>query len=155
MPKYRKAPELVELGALLEEARVRHGLTQAKAARLAGISRRHFVEGLRGHNISVVVLKKMMRTLELVTVNLGDGLSATANIDGVQPAELLALLDAFAKGFAEIDQRLATMREAVSATRAYVQRHLASPRNAQARELVREVRSAHAREPARPKRRKG
>jgi transcriptional regulator with XRE-family HTH domain len=139
----RKSPPLSELGATLEEARRKSGLTQAKAARIAGISRRHFVEGLRGQNMSVVVLKKMMRTLDLVAVDLGNGLMATASIDGVQAIEIIALLETFSEGLVEIERTIARMRESIGASRAFVQRQVAATQNTKAKEVVKDVVSAH------------
>lgn len=140
---FRKPPELLELGANLEEARLRRGLTQARSARAAGISRRHLSESLQGHNFSVVVLRKIMRAFDLTVVDLGEGLTATSSMSGIQPAEVLTLLDAFGDGLMEIERSMAKMREAIGATRAHVQRQLAAPRVADARELVQKVRSAH------------
>jgi transcriptional regulator with XRE-family HTH domain len=62
------------LGELVRETRLKRGLTQAKLARLAGVSRRHLAALEKGANVSVLVLKKVAAVLDLHEIDLG-GLS--------------------------------------------------------------------------------
>jgi|GEM_PF-337361 len=62
------------LGELVRETRIKRGLTQAKLARLAGVSRRHLAALEKGANVSILVLKKVASVLDLHEIDLG-GLS--------------------------------------------------------------------------------
>src|SRR5947209_19410014 len=59
------------LGETVRSARIRKGLTQAKLARLAGVSRRHLAALEKGANVSVAVVKKVASVLDLTDINLG------------------------------------------------------------------------------------
>src|SRR5213076_780012 len=59
------------LGDVVRETRIKKGLTQAKLARLAGVSRRHLAALEKGANVSVLVLKKVASVLDLTEINLG------------------------------------------------------------------------------------
>jgi transcriptional regulator with XRE-family HTH domain len=68
------------LGETVRQARIRKNLTQAKLARLAGVSRRHLAALEKGANVSVAVLRKVATVLELAEIQLGDlSLRATEN----------------------------------------------------------------------------
>lgn len=60
------------LGQTIRAARIKKGLTQARLARLAGVSRRHLAALEKGANVSVLVLKKVASVLELTSIDLGD-----------------------------------------------------------------------------------
>jgi len=60
------------LGQIIRAARIKKGLTQARLARLAGVSRRHLAALEKGANVSVLVLKKVAGVLELTDIDLGD-----------------------------------------------------------------------------------
>jgi transcriptional regulator with XRE-family HTH domain len=60
------------LGDIVRDARTRKGLTQARLARLAGVSRRHLAALEKGANISLLVLRKVAGVLELREIPLGD-----------------------------------------------------------------------------------
>jgi len=60
------------LGETVRQARIRKNLTQAKLARLAGVSRRHLAALEKGANVSVAVLRKVATVLELAEIQLGD-----------------------------------------------------------------------------------
>ena len=60
------------LGDTVREARIRKGLTQAKLARQAGVSRRHLAALEKGANVSVLVLRKVAAVLELTEIHLGE-----------------------------------------------------------------------------------
>lgn len=77
------------LGDTVREARIRKGLTQARLARLAGVSRRHLAALEKGANVSVLVLRKVASVLDLAEINLG-GLMLRASDD--KPSVNLHLL---------------------------------------------------------------
>jgi transcriptional regulator with XRE-family HTH domain len=60
------------LGETVRQARIRKNLTQARLARLAGVSRRHLAALEKGANVSVAVLRKVATVLELAEIQLGD-----------------------------------------------------------------------------------
>jgi transcriptional regulator with XRE-family HTH domain len=60
------------LGQIIRAARIKKGLTQARLARFAGVSRRHLAALEKGANVSVLVLKKVAGVLELTDIDLGD-----------------------------------------------------------------------------------
>src|SRR5687767_991478 len=59
------------LGDTVREARIRKGLTQARLAKLAGVSRRHLAALEKGANISVSILQRVAAVLELEEIQLG------------------------------------------------------------------------------------
>ena len=59
------------LGETVRSARIKQGLSQAKLARLAGVSRRHLAALEKGANVSVLVVKKVASVLDLTDINLG------------------------------------------------------------------------------------
>ena len=59
------------LGETVRSARVKKGFTQAKLARLAGVSRRHLAALEKCANVSVAVVKKVASVLDLTEINLG------------------------------------------------------------------------------------
>jgi transcriptional regulator with XRE-family HTH domain len=59
------------LGETVRSARIKKGLTQAKLARLAGVSRRHLAALEKGANVSVLVVKKVASVLDLTDIDLG------------------------------------------------------------------------------------
>ncbi|HEX7830447.1 MAG TPA: helix-turn-helix domain-containing protein, partial [Thermoanaerobaculia bacterium] len=60
------------LGDTVREARIRKGLTQARLAKLAGVSRRHLAALEKGANVSVSILQRVAAVLELTEIPLGD-----------------------------------------------------------------------------------
>jgi transcriptional regulator with XRE-family HTH domain len=96
---------LEAFGMLVHETRVRKNLTQQRAAREAGISRKQWALLEEGHNLSAVFIQKVARYLELSVIPLGEGLQATTESGGgVDVTALLGLADelvAFANAFAE------------------------------------------------------
>src|SRR5882762_10306563 len=60
------------LGETVRSARVKKALTQAKLARLAGVSRRHLAALEKGANVSVAVLRKVASVLQLAEITLGE-----------------------------------------------------------------------------------
>ncbi len=68
------------LGNTVREARIRKGLTQARLAKLADVSRRHLAALEKGANVSVNILQRVAAVLELTEITIGD-LSLRANDD--------------------------------------------------------------------------
>src|SRR5688572_1890368 len=60
------------LGETVREARIRKDLTQAKLAKLAGVSRRHLAALEKGANVSVNILQRVAAVLDLTEIHLGD-----------------------------------------------------------------------------------
>lgn len=77
------------LGETVREARIRKGLTQARLARMAGVSRRHLAALEKGANVSILVLRKVAAVLELNEIQLGGGLSVRAGSDTMVNVPLL------------------------------------------------------------------
>jgi transcriptional regulator with XRE-family HTH domain len=73
------------LGDVVRETRIKKGLTQAKLARMAGVSRRHLAALEKGANVSVAVLKKVAAVLDLQEIQLGE-LSLRTTISGEESA---------------------------------------------------------------------
>lgn len=59
------------LGESIKEARIRKGLTQARLAKMAGVSRRHLAALEKGANVSVGILQRVAAVLELSEIQLG------------------------------------------------------------------------------------
>jgi transcriptional regulator with XRE-family HTH domain len=79
------------LGETVRTTRIRRGLTQAKLARLAGVSRRHLAALEKGANVSVNVLRKVAVVLDLTEIDLGGiSLRTSANPDAGVNVPLLA-----------------------------------------------------------------
>ena len=69
------------LGDTIRAQRIRKGLTQAKLARLATVSRRHLAALEKGANVSIAVLKKVASVLDLNEINLGSVTLQTGQTD--------------------------------------------------------------------------
>jgi transcriptional regulator with XRE-family HTH domain len=76
------------LGDTVREARLRKGLTQARLAQLAGVSRRHLAALEKGANVSVAILERVAGVLELSEITIGD----LALRKGTAPGVNVALL---------------------------------------------------------------
>jgi transcriptional regulator with XRE-family HTH domain len=77
------------LGETVRETRIRKGMTQARLARLAGVSRRHLAALEKEANVSILVLKKVAAVLELKEIELG-GLAVRASSEPDVNMPLLA-----------------------------------------------------------------
>lgn len=85
---------LPAFGVLVRETRIRKRLTQDRAARGAGVSRKQWALLEQGHNVSALFLKKVAVYLELSVIPLGQGLQATTGSgDGIDVAALFDLAD--------------------------------------------------------------
>ena len=60
------------LGQSVREARLKKGFTQARLAKMAGVSRRHLAALEKGANVSVSILQRVAAVLELTEIPLGD-----------------------------------------------------------------------------------
>lgn len=60
------------LGNTVREARIKKGLTQARLAKLAAVSRRHLAALEKGANVSVNILQRVAAVLELTEITIGD-----------------------------------------------------------------------------------
>ncbi len=79
------------LGETVRSTRIRRGLTQAKLARLAGVSRRHLAALEKGANVSVNVLLKVASVLDLTEIDLGGtSIRTRADAEGGVNVPLLA-----------------------------------------------------------------
>ena len=59
------------LGDTIREARIDKGLTQARLAKMAGVSRRHLAALEKGANVSVNILQRVAAVLDLAEIQLG------------------------------------------------------------------------------------
>jgi transcriptional regulator with XRE-family HTH domain len=91
------------LGDVVRETRIKKGLTQARLARLAGVSRRHLAALEKGANVSVAVLKKVAAVLDLQEIQLGDLSLRTTNsgTDNAKTANIALLADAIREARAD------------------------------------------------------
>jgi transcriptional regulator with XRE-family HTH domain len=60
------------LGESVREARLKKGLTQARLAKMAGVSRRHLAALEKGANISIGILQRVAAVLELKEIPIGE-----------------------------------------------------------------------------------
>lgn len=88
------------LGETVRSTRIKKGLTQAKLARLAGVSRRHLAALEKGANVSVLVLKKVASVLDLTEINLGS-LNLHAAKDSNTQVNMLILAETIREAHAD------------------------------------------------------
>jgi transcriptional regulator with XRE-family HTH domain len=101
------------LGDVVRETRIKRGLTQARLARLAGVSRRHLAALEKGANVSVAVLRKVAAVLDLQEIQLGDlSLRSTGGKDSSKPANLALLGDAIREARADAERAQAILGRA-------------------------------------------
>lgn len=98
------------LGDAIREARIRKNLTQARLARLAGVSRRHLAALEKGANVSVNVLKKVATVLELREIELGELSLRSADADNSLNVPLIT--DAIREARADAVRSLAILARA-------------------------------------------
>src|SRR6476646_1789814 len=102
------------LGDIVRETRIKKGLTQAKLARMAGVSRRHLAALEKGANVSVAVLKKVAAVLDLQEIQLGD-LSlrvTTSGNDNLRTANFALVADAIREARADTERTQAILNRA-------------------------------------------
>jgi transcriptional regulator with XRE-family HTH domain len=85
-------PPLKLVGSVIQGARLKLGLTQQRAAKLAGVSRKQWALLEKGENVSVVFLLKVMRALGLTQCPIADDLEVTSSPrGGIDADEVLRL----------------------------------------------------------------
>src|SRR5262249_30579348 len=102
------------LGDIVRETRIKKGLTQARLARLAGVSRRHLAALEKGANVSVAVLKKVAAVLDLQEIELGDlsVRTTTTENDNVKTANIALVADAIREARADAERAQAILNRA-------------------------------------------
>jgi len=100
------------LGETVRSARIKKGLTQAKLARLAGVSRRHLAALEKGANVSVLVLKKVASVLDLTEINLGPLLLHATQDTASGPVNMLILAETIREAHADAVRAQALLAEA-------------------------------------------
>jgi transcriptional regulator with XRE-family HTH domain len=99
------------LGDTVREARIRKGLTQAKLAKLAGVSRRHLAALEKGANISINILQRVASVLDLSEIHLGD-LSLRAGDKDRNTVNMPLLTDTIREALAEAERAQAILARA-------------------------------------------
>lgn len=132
------APEHPEIAADLREAQTAKGYSNARLARLAGVSRKHIDEVLKGSNISVRILKRIMAALQMEHVNLGEMAAGSGEQRGVSPEVLLALAEEMEQA---VRQSIGPALEMIETLRSYARGHGTPELNAKAREVIRKAAS--------------
>ncbi len=99
------------LGDTVREARIRKGLTQAKLAKLAGVSRRHLAALEKGANVSVNILQRVAAVLDLTEIHLGD-LSLHAGDRDRNSVNMPLLTDTIREARAEAERAQAILARA-------------------------------------------
>lgn len=98
------------LGDTVREARIRKNLTQARLAKLAGVSRRHLAALEKGANVSVNILQRVAAVLDLTEIHLGD-LSLHAS-DGERTINYPLITDAIREARADAERAQAILARA-------------------------------------------
>src|ERR1051326_7989155 len=101
-----------ELGAALKALTEARGVSQARLARIAGVSRRHVSVALAGGNITISILKKLMRALRAESIPIGELSAVSGELAGVDAAVLVAVAD-------QLDHRIGTISAAATSLRMY------------------------------------
>lgn len=99
------------LGDTVREARIRKGLTQAKLAKLADVSRRHLAALEKGANVSVNILQRVAAVLDLTEIHLGD-LSLHAGDKDRTTVNMPLLTDTIREARAEAERAQAILARA-------------------------------------------
>jgi transcriptional regulator with XRE-family HTH domain len=88
------------LGETVRSTRIKRGFTQARLARLAGVSRRHLAALEKGANVSINVLRKVATVLDLTEINLGE-LTLQTSSSSSSPVNMPLLADAIREAHAD------------------------------------------------------
>ncbi len=91
------------LGDTVREARIKKGLTQARLAKLAGVSRRHLAALEKGANVSVNILQRVAAVLDLNEIHLAD-LSLRAGDRERSTVNMPLLTDTIREALAEAER---------------------------------------------------
>jgi transcriptional regulator with XRE-family HTH domain len=122
----RNMGEHPTVGEALRKTRKARRMTQARVARAAKISRRHYALAETGGNITVTVLKKLMGSLQLTEIDLGS-VSATATQQGINPAVLRTIVEQAMQGLTLLTSAIESLRNYADA---------ANPETAKAATLI-------------------
>jgi len=101
-----------ELGTALKALKEARGVSQARLARIAGVSRRHVSVALAGGNITISILKRLMRALRAESIVIGDLAAVSGELGGVDAAVLVAVAD-------QLDHGMETISAATTSLRMY------------------------------------
>jgi transcriptional regulator with XRE-family HTH domain len=99
------------LGDTVRESRIRKGLTQAKLATLAGVSRRHLAALEKGANVSISILQRVAAVLDLTEIHLGE-LSLHAGDRDRSTVNMPLLTDTIREARAEAERAQAILARA-------------------------------------------
>jgi transcriptional regulator with XRE-family HTH domain len=99
-----------ELGQDLQRLKQARGITQARLAKIAGVSRRHVALALQGGNITVTILKKIMAALQAESIDLGPVMTASGSVAGMNPGVLLHAAQQIEQGVTVIAAAAASLR---------------------------------------------
>jgi transcriptional regulator with XRE-family HTH domain len=110
MGKRDQVPEHPELAAALNAIKTQRGFTNARLARLAGVSRRHVQVALNGRNITIAILKKLMSALRIETIEIGELAAVTATAPGVNTTMLMEVAGRIESGLNEISEAASSLR---------------------------------------------
>lgn len=124
------------IGNQFKEAAQRLRFTQHSLAKAAGVSRRHVVFALNGGNVTLEVTRRLMRTLQMSELVIGEASRVVNACDELDPSVLVLIAE-------RMDHGLATVAEAVTALRVYAtaRRDAPSDDTRRAAALVKEVTS--------------
>jgi transcriptional regulator with XRE-family HTH domain len=99
------------LGDTVREARIKKGLTQARLAKLAGVSRRHLAALEKGANVSVNILQRVAAVLDLNEIHLAD-LSLSTSARERSSVNMPLLTDTIREALAEAERAQAILARA-------------------------------------------
>lgn len=99
-----------ELGAALKALKEARGVSQARLARIAGVSRRHVSVALAGGNITISILKKLMRALRAESIPIGELVEVSGELGGVDTSVLVAVADQLDHGVDTISAVATSLR---------------------------------------------
>lgn len=99
------------LGDTVREARIKKGLTQARLAKLAGVSRRHLAALEKGANVSIGILQRVATVLDLNEIHLHD-LSLRSGERERSTVNMPLLTDTIREALAEAERAQAILARA-------------------------------------------
>src|ERR1051326_2816122 len=102
------------LGDVVRETRIKKGLTQARLARLAGVSRRHLAALEKGANVSIAVVEKIAAVLDLQEIQLGEVSlrTTTSGNENLRTANFALVADAIREARADTERTQAILNRA-------------------------------------------
>jgi transcriptional regulator with XRE-family HTH domain len=100
------------LGETVREARIRKNLTQARLAKLAGVSRRHLAALEKGANVSINILQRVAQVLDLTEISFGNDLAVRSGEPERSTLNVPLLSDTIQAAVAEAARAQAILVEA-------------------------------------------